>query len=142
MNKTELQLVFLNNVVILCAFKFKNKSYMQLWLTWKYDFTFYFYVSDMICALGESTGYYALKNIRSKMLTDSVGKQILEYVVFSDNLLAVRSKGWIISQDKCISSFSSLSTYQDIFFLCFKIQSQQCMKNFKWSWSNPTICFL
>lgn len=47
----------------------------------------------MICALGESTGYYALKNIRSKMLTDSVGKQILEYVVFSDNLLAVRSKG-------------------------------------------------
>lgn len=33
---------------------------------------------DMIATLGETTGYYALKNIQKKMLQDPVGRQILE----------------------------------------------------------------
>jgi hypothetical protein len=37
-------------------------------------------LSDMICALGESTGSYALKNIHRKMMDDPEGRQILEYV--------------------------------------------------------------
>ncbi|KAK6979280.1 ubiquinone biosynthesis protein COQ4 mitochondrial [Biomphalaria glabrata] len=33
---------------------------------------------DMLCALGETTGPLALKYIHSKMMSDSVGRQILE----------------------------------------------------------------
>ncbi|XP_064616343.1 ubiquinone biosynthesis protein COQ4 homolog, mitochondrial-like [Liolophura sinensis] len=33
---------------------------------------------DMIAALGETTGYYALQNMRRKMQADDVGRQILE----------------------------------------------------------------
>ena len=36
--------------------------------------------SDMICALGESTGYYALKNLHNKMSKDPEGRLLLEYV--------------------------------------------------------------
>jgi hypothetical protein len=33
---------------------------------------------DMIATMGETTGYFAIKHMRSQMMSDPIGRQILE----------------------------------------------------------------